>query len=537
MHEHFVTFDPPAHTDHRALLMRLITPKRLKENEAFMWALADRQLDEFLSAGRCEFIKEYAQPFALLVVADLLGVPEADHELFRDRLGAQRPGDIATTDDEWSSSNPLEFLDAWFSSYVEDRRRAPRDDVLSGLATATFPDGSIPDVLDVVRIATFLFAAGQETTARLLSSALQLIAENPDIQQRLREERDRIPNFVEEVLRMESPVKSDFRMARRTTTLAGVDVAAGTTVMMLNGAANRDPRRFECPHEFQVDRENARQHIAFGHGIHTCPGAPLARAETRISLERIFDRMADIRISDAEHGPATARRYDYEPTYILRGLSSLHLEFTPVDEEGRDGWSGTVSDFDAIDFFTDESLVADPYGYFDFVRARCPVQREQHRDVVMVTGYDEAIAVYHDTASFSSCNSVSGPFPGFPVPLEGDDVSDLIEQHRDDLPMNDQLVTFDPPKHTDHRALLMRLITPKRLKENEAFMWRLADRQIDEFIDQGRCEFISEFASPFALLVIADLLGVPEEDHAEFRSHLGAGRPGQALGSTTRPKP
>jgi cytochrome P450 len=332
MYEHLVTFDPPAHTDHRALLMRLITPKRLKENEAFMWELADRQLDELLSERRCEFIKEYAQPFAMLVVADLLGVPQADHELFRERLGAQRPGDIATTDDEWSSSNPLEFLDTWFSSYVEDRRRAPRDDVLSGLANATFPDGSTPDVLDVVRIATFLFAAGQETTARLLSSALQLIAENPDIQQRLRDERDLIPNFVEEVLRMESPVKSDFRMARRTTTLGGVDVAAGTTVMMLNGAANRDPRRFECPHEFQVDRANARQHIAFGHGIHTCPGAPLARAETRISLERIFDRMADIRISESEHGPASARHYDYEPTYILRGLSNLHLEFTPIDD-------------------------------------------------------------------------------------------------------------------------------------------------------------------------------------------------------------
>ncbi len=107
---------------------------------------------------------------------------------------------------------------------------------------------------------------------------------------------------------------------------------AGTTVMMLNGAANRDPRRFECPHEFQVDRANARQHIAFGHGIHTCPGAPLARAETRISLERIFDRMADIRISESEHGPASARHYDYEPTYILRGLSNLHLEFTPIDD-------------------------------------------------------------------------------------------------------------------------------------------------------------------------------------------------------------
>ena len=147
--------------------------------------------------------------------------------------------------------------------------------------------------------------------------------------------------------------------------------------------------------------------------------------------------------------------------------------------------------------------------------------REPHHGVVMVTGYDEAVAVYRDTATFSSCNSVSGPFPGFPVPLEGDDVSALIEKHRDELPFSDQLTTLDPPKHTAHRALLMKLITPKRLKENEAFMWRLADRQIDEFLAKGECEFISEFASPFALLVIADLLGVPEADHAEFRAELG----------------
>ena len=108
-----------------------------------------------------------------------------------------------------------------------------------------------------------------------------------------------------------------------------------------------------------------------------------------------------------------------------------------------------MSDFDAIDFFRDQALVADPYPYFEFLREQCPVRREPHHDVVMVTGYDEAIAVYHDTATFSSCNSVTGPFPGFPVPLVGDDISDLIEQHRDELPMSDQLPTLDPPVHTD----------------------------------------------------------------------------------------
>ena len=143
-----------------------------------------------------------------------------------------------------------------------------------------------------------------------------------------------------------------------------------------------------------------------------------------------------------------------------------------------------MSDFDGIDFFRGNELVADPYPYFDHLRSQCPVQREPHHGVVMVTGYEEAVSVYTDTATFSSCNAVTGPFPGFPVPLEGDDVSELIEQHRDELPFSDQLTVMDPPKHKAHRGMLMRLITPKRLKENEDFMWRHADRQIDEFVGQ-----------------------------------------------------
>ena len=119
------------------------------------------------------------------------------------------------------------------------------------------------------------------------------------------------------------------------------------------------------------------------------------------------------------------------------------------------------------DFFRDDELVSDPYPYLAALRNKCPVRREPHHDVVMVTGYDEALAVLGDAATFSSCMSVTGPFPGFPVPLEGDDVSELIAAHRDAIPMSDQIITLDPPTHTDHRALLMGLITPKRLKENE----------------------------------------------------------------------
>jgi cytochrome P450 family 150 subfamily A5 len=323
------TFDPPRHTDHRALLMRLITPKRLKENEEFMWRLADRQIDEFHGTGAVEIISEFASPFAMLVIADLLGVPESDHEMFRAELAARRPGAVVGRSGKSMAHSPLEWLYARFTEYVAARRREPRDDVMTGLATATFPDGSLPEVIDVVRIAANLFAAGQETTVRLLASSLQVIGERPDLQERLRVERDLVPNFVEESLRYESPVKGDFRLTRLPTTLGGVDIPAGTTLMVLNAAANRDPRRFDVPAEFQVERANARQHVAFGHGPHTCPGAPLARAEGRVSIERLLDRMRDIRISEAHHGPPDARRYNYAPTYILRGLTALHLEYAP----------------------------------------------------------------------------------------------------------------------------------------------------------------------------------------------------------------
>jgi cytochrome P450 len=330
MFEHMVTMDPPDHTRARSILSRLLTPSRLKENEEFMWRLADRQLEEFLGTGECEFIAEYSKPFATLVIADLLGVPEEDHKELRSVLGADRPGArVGALDHESVGINPLQWLDDKFCSYIEGRRSAPRDDVLTALATAKYPDGSTPEVIEVSRSATFLFAAGQETTAKLLSAALQVLGDRPDIQRRLRDDRSLIPAFIEESLRFESPVKSDSRLARRRATIGGVDIPAGTVVMVLPGAANRDPRRFEDPHEFHLDRKNVREHMAFARGVHSCPGGPLARVEGRVSIERILDRMSEISISETKHGPARDRRYTYEPTYILRGLSELHLTFTP----------------------------------------------------------------------------------------------------------------------------------------------------------------------------------------------------------------
>jgi cytochrome P450 len=329
--EHMVTMDPPDHTNARSLLNRLLTPSRLKENEDFMWRLADECLDDFIADGKCEFLSAYAKPFSLLVIADLLGVPHEDHDEFRAVLGAPRPGSqVGSLDGEIVALNPLEWLDEKFISYLEERRKTPKDDVLTALATAKYPDGSTPEVIDVVRSATFLFAAGQETTTKLLSASIKVLGDRPDIQAALRKDRSRIPIFVEEALRMDAPVKSQFRLAKKHTEVGDTEVPAGTILMVCPGAVNRDPVRFENPHEFSLDRKNVREHIAFGRGVHSCPGGPLARVEGRVSMERILDRMADITIDEEKHGPAGARSYNYEPTFILRGLTEINIEFTPV---------------------------------------------------------------------------------------------------------------------------------------------------------------------------------------------------------------
>src|SRR5579862_8304065 len=202
-----ITMDPPLHTRERALLMRLITPKRLKEIEAFMLCWADQQLDRFLGAGRCEFVGAYAKPYSMLVIADLLGVPEADHEQFKAGFGLQARNNASGARlgqkegigaSENGDSNSLSWLYEFFAVYIEQRRREPKSDVLTGLALAKYPDGSTPDVMAVVHHAAFLFAAGRETTSDMLGTAMKYLAEDIALQDELRVHPELIPTFIEE---------------------------------------------------------------------------------------------------------------------------------------------------------------------------------------------------------------------------------------------------------------------------------------------------------------------------------------------------
>jgi cytochrome P450 len=317
--DQLMSMDPPKHTRQRSLAARLFTPNRLKQNEDFILTLADQLIDEFADRGEVEFSSAYGRPFTLLVVADLLGVPREDHRTFRHWLGGEG-GTVGDPQGRHGGDQVFANLEPYFTGYIEKRRAAPGDDFMSRLASVRFPDGELPEVADVVRLASVIFAAGQETTARLLNAGMRVLCEQPALAEQLRSDPAGIPNFVEECLRLEGPIKGSFRLALRDTTLGGVDIPAGSVAMAVIGAANRDPLVFEDPDRFDAGRANARRNIAFGHGEHFCIGASLARAEARISFERLLARLDDLRLVD----PGAL---SYVESFIIRGLNDVPMRF------------------------------------------------------------------------------------------------------------------------------------------------------------------------------------------------------------------
>jgi cytochrome P450 len=324
-----VAYDDMPHTFSRSILNRLFVPSRLKANEEFMREYADKLVKDAVARGKCELINQIATPYVTLVVADLLGVPEDDRELFRQAIDAAPPPGNMNDESKPTSGSPLEYMAGFFVKYIQERRQNPRADILSDLATAKYPDGSMPDLMELVRLATFLFGAGQDTSAKLIGNATRYLVETPGLQQKLRANRDRVPAFIEEVLRLEGSTKATFRVARRKTRIGNMDIPAGKRLVVALAAANRDPRRWGDPKEFKLDRPKIKEHLAFGRGSHVCAGAPLARAEVRVILDRFLEHTSEIDLSEEQHGRPGSRRLDYEPSFIVRGLMKLHVELKP----------------------------------------------------------------------------------------------------------------------------------------------------------------------------------------------------------------
>jgi cytochrome P450 len=325
-----VTYDGSRHAASRSILNRMFVPSRLKANEEFMVGYATQMVKAAITKGGCDLIREIATPFATIVVADLLGVPADDREKFAEMIAAGPPPGNMDAEAEPDPYTALQQMAGYFAGYIADRRANPRPDVLTELATATFPDGTLPEIGDVVLLAIFLFAAGQDTSAKLLGNCLRYLVENKDMQLQLRQSPELLPAFIEETLRLEGSTKATFRLARKTTSIGGREIKAGEKIVILFGAANRDPRRWEDPDTFKLDRPKIKEHLAFGRGAHTCVGAPLARVEVRVMLEQFLALTSDISLSEKHHGPPDNRRLDYEPSYIIRGLEELHLELKPA---------------------------------------------------------------------------------------------------------------------------------------------------------------------------------------------------------------
>lgn len=321
-----VTYDGAQHLAARSLLNSLFTPSRLRSNELFMERYAGELVRDAVAAGGCELINDIATPYVTLVIADLLGVPEDDREAFRQVIDTSPPPGDMQAGERGETSHPLEFMAGYFARYIQERRDHPQNDVMTEMGAAKFPDGSTPDLMEVVKAAMFLFAAGQDTSAKLLGNSMRRIAEDAALQDRLRADRSLIAPFLEEVLRMEGSTKGTFRIARKDTRIGNVDIPAGKRVVVSFAAANRDANRWEDPAEFRIGRPKIKEHVAFGRGAHVCIGAPLARVEVRVIVDLFLEHTTRISLSEAHHGPADAERIlAYETSYIVRGLENLHL--------------------------------------------------------------------------------------------------------------------------------------------------------------------------------------------------------------------
>ena len=326
-----LTNDPPAHTRFRRLVARAFTPRRVASWQPAIERLSDELIAGFAARGSVELVAEFAVPLPISVIADALGVPRSMLPTFRrwtddspDLLGAD-----VTDERLLDAAHGLVEFQRYFAAELDDRRRSPRDDFLTDLVHATVDgqeeglDDLRPlDVPEMLSILHQLLVAGNETTTALLAESMRLLIAHPAEFTRVAADADGSYSaaVVEEALRLVAPTQGMFRVVTRDTVLGGVEIPAGATAILMYASANRDEAQWPDPDSFCPARQGVRHHLSFGNGIHFCIGAALSRAEAQTALPRLCRAMPGA-------APATDR-FDYKPSFILRGLRSLPLTFT-----------------------------------------------------------------------------------------------------------------------------------------------------------------------------------------------------------------
>ena len=282
--------DPPDHRKLRNLVNLAFTPRAVARLSDRITQITQELLDQVRLQGKMDIVSDFAFPLPAKVIAELLGVPSEDWDIFQ-RWARVDSADPNLTRQEAGRSMQEEMSD-YFSKLLEERRRAPREDLISALSTAEV-DGERLSEYELVKFCTLLLAAGQETTKNLIANAIVCFTDYPDRMERLIREPALMPTAIEEVLRYLPPVWFLFRQTRTDVELAGQHIPANQLVLAWTASANRDPAQFPDPDRFDIEREPNR-HLAFGHGIHFCVGAPLARLEARIALPMMLEQLRNL---------------------------------------------------------------------------------------------------------------------------------------------------------------------------------------------------------------------------------------------------
>jgi cytochrome P450 len=288
------TADDPAHAVHRKMLVHQLAAKRIRAMESFAAETFDRLWTDNLRAGRIEWMGTLANRLPMMVVAQLIGVPAEDvDQLVRWACASTQLLDGLVDQVQLAVSGVAAMeLGNYIHGHFELAAADPRDNLLGSLATAC-GTGELDELAAQVMM-IILFSAGGESTGSLLGNSMGILATRPDIQRQLRENPDLLGPFIEEALRYEPPFRGHYRHVVADTTLGGTDLAAGSRLLLLWGAANRDPAQFDAPNEFRLDRPGGKGHITFGKGAHFCVGAALARLEAQIVLRAVLDRTSRI---------------------------------------------------------------------------------------------------------------------------------------------------------------------------------------------------------------------------------------------------
>jgi hypothetical protein len=309
--------DPPDHTRLRGLVTKAFTARRIDALRDSIQDLTDRLLDKVIHRGRMDAIRDLAFPLPVLVICELLGIPEPDRERFvtGSASGGALLNPTPPTRQELDNANAGTLRSsAYFEALFEQRRRDPQDDLITQLVQAE-EAGDRLTTAELRANVSLLFAAGHETTVNLIGNGFYSLLRHPEQWQILRDDPTLVPNAIEEILRFESPVQAVGRTASEAFELSGVALGKNDIVVSLVGGANRDPAVFEDPERFDVTRKDLRP-LSFGGGIHFCLGAQLARIEAAVVFETILRRIPNLRLLDPDHPK-------WRPTFVLRGLTEL----------------------------------------------------------------------------------------------------------------------------------------------------------------------------------------------------------------------